>query len=270
MNQHFFRTAIVLASVTILSFTLVACGGKETVASRSAEALRQAQEKGTPIGSGHGGHDAAGTGDHHGEAETTGHHAAVAGMDHSTMAGMDHSKMQHGQQPMAGMDHSAMQHGQQSMAGMDHSQMQHGQQPAAGMDHAAMGHGQQPAAGMDHSQMQHGQQPAAAGMDHSQMPGMQHVPAAVAPVTPPTSNAEMQRLRPAATLKSDPFDAPAPLAVAETNKARQGGGHEGHQMRGITPGQDRENPPTPAPAFRDGAQSGPTGTEHKHQDHNQP
>lgn len=148
--------------------------------------------------------------------------------------------------------------------------MQQGQQPAAGMDHSQMQHGQQPAAGVDHSAMQPGQ-PSTAGMDHSAMPGMQHGPAAAAPVIPPTSNSEMQRLRPAATLKSDPFDEPAPLAVAETNKARQGGGHEG-EMGGITPGQDRENPPTPAPAFRDNPPSGvssPPPSEHDHQRQNQ-
>ena len=107
-------------------------------------------------------------------------------------------------------------------------------------------------AGMDHSKMKPGQ--SMAGMDHSNMPGMQD--GSRATVNPPTTNAEMQRVRPAATLKGDAFDAPAAVAVAEAMKASQGGGHEGMEMRGITPGQDRENPPTSAPAFRDGREQG--------------
>lgn len=53
-------------------------------------------------------------------------------------------------------------------------------------------------------------------------------------------------------LRPDPFDAAAPAAVAEAEKARQDhSGHEGQQMRGITPGEDKENPPTPMAATRD-------------------
>jgi hypothetical protein len=47
-------------------------------------------------------------------------------------------------------------------------------------------------------------------------------------------------------LRPDAFDAPAATAVAEAQKAAQGmSGHEGHEHRGVTPGQDKENPPTP-------------------------
>ena len=268
MKHHFHRIAIAAA----LTLFIAACGGKETVASKSAAAFREAQQKGTlPSGDAHGGHAA-------GEAATATDHSTMTGMDHSTMtdagamagmdhatvtgggqgamAGMDHANMpgmQRGQS-MAGMDHSQMKRGQ-SMAGMDHSQMQRGQ-AAAGMDHSRMQHGQQPMAGMDHSNMPGMQQrgtaqQAVAGMDHSNMPGMQHGTTGAPVVTPPpTSNAEIQRLRPASTLKNDPFDMPAQSAVAETEKAIQGSGDEG-LARGITPGQDRENPPTPAPAIRD-------------------
>ena len=277
--KHYMRRSATGSLIAIaLLLSVLACGGKQTVASKSAAAFREAQTKGTPPGGeAHGGHSAAGATDSAGDHATmTGmDHSTMTGMDHSTMtggtgamAGMDHSKMQPGQpmagmdhskmkpgQSMAGMDHSKMQTGQQPMAGMDHSKMQTGQQPLAGMDHSKMQTGQQPMAGMDHSKMQAGQQPMA-GMDHSNMPGMQQGTPPAAVVNPPTTNAEIQRLRPASTLKGDAFDAPAAAAVSEAMKASQGGGHEGMDMRGITPGEDRENPPTPAPAFRDGPRQG--------------
>ena len=309
--KHYIRRSAAGSSIAIaLLLFVVACGGKETVASKSAAAFREAQKKGTPIGGeAHGGH--AG-----GEAQATMtgmDHSTMTGMDHSTMtgsgamAGMDHSKMQPGQsmagmdhskmqpgQSMAGMDHSKMQPGEsmagmdhskmqpgesmagmnhskmqpgQSMAGMDHSKMQPGQS-MAGMDHSKMQPGQQPMAGMDHSKMQAGQQPMA-GMDHSNMPGMQQGTASRAVASPPTTNAEIQRLRPASTLKGDAFDAPASAAVSEAMKASHGGGHEGMDMQGITPGQDRENPPTPAPAFRDGPAQGGSAPPADHSGHGQ-
>ena len=295
--KHWIRKTTAGSTIGIaLLLLVVACGGKQTVASKSAEAFREAQKKDVAPGGGtHGGHSAA-AGDHGTATDATGDHATMTSMDHSTMstgamagmdhsnmpgtqsgqsmAGMDHSKMRPGQ-PMAGMDHSKMKPGQ-SMAGMDHSKMKPGQ-PMAGMDHSKMQPGEsmagmdhskmkpgqsmagmdhskmkpdQSMAGMDHSKMQSGQ--PMPGMDHSNMTGMQEGTASRATVNPPTTNAEMQRVRPAATLKGDAFDAPAAVAVAEAMKASQGGGHEGMEMRGITPGQDRENPPTPAPAFRDG------------------
>jgi hypothetical protein len=272
--------------IVIAALLIAACGGEQTVASKSAAAFREAQKKGTPVGGdGHGGHSASAE---HGATKDT----TMTGMDHSTMTGMDHSQMKPGQsmagmdhsqmkpgqsmagmdhsqmkpgQSMAGMDHSQMKPGQsmagmghsqmkpgQSMAGMDHSQMKPGQ-PMAGMDHSKM-QGGQPMAGMDHSQMQPAQQPMA-GIDHSKTPGMQQPSPALA-VKPPTTTAEVQRLRPSSTLQGDEFDAPAAAAVSEARKASQSGGHEGMEMRGITPGQDRENPPTPAPAFRDGPAQG--------------
>ena len=312
--KHWIRKATAGSTIGIALLLLpVACGGKQTVASKSAQAFREAQKDGAPGGEAHGGHGAA-AGDRT-ATDATEDHATMSGMDHSTMstgtgampgmdhsnmpgmesgrsmagmdhskvnpgqrmAGMDHSKMKPGQsmagmdhskmqsdQAMTGMDHSRMQPGQ-SMAGMDHSKMQPGQ-PMTGMDHskmkpdqsmAGMDHSMQPGqpmAGMDHPKMRPGQ--PMTGMDHSNMPGMQEGMASRTTVNPPTTNAEMQRVRPAATLKGDAFDAPAAVAIAEAMKASQGGGHEGMEMRGITPGQDRENPPTPAPAFRDGPAQG--------------
>ena len=315
MKQWTCRTAGTFVAIAAL-LLVMACGGKQTVASRSAEAFREAQKKGVAAGGAHGGHTATVS-----EEATTSDaavdHATMTGMDHSTMsstgtmagmdhsnmpgmqsgssmAGMDHTKMQPGQ-PMAGMDHSnmpGMQHGtttrgrQQSMAGMDHSNMhgmQHGttatargqQQPLAAMDHSNMPgmqpgtaapQQQQPMAGMDHSNMpgmQHGttatargqQQPLAA-MDHSNMPGMQPGAATDRVMSAPTTNAEMLRLRPASTLKPDPFDAAAPIAVAEAIRSVRGIDDGERDLRNIVPGSDHANPPTPAPAFRDGPAQG--------------
>ena len=270
------------ATAVALLLVLAACGGKETVASKSAKAFREAQAKGVQVGGGTAGHHggaatqstadagAAGGTDH--STMTGMDHSTMTGMDHSTMTGMDHSTMTASSGDMAGMDHSKMDmKSGQSMAGMDHSKMNmQGRQPMAGMDHSKMNaQGGQPTAGMDHSKMNMPAQPMAgmdyskmnmpaqqptAGMDHSNMPGMQHGAAAPAVAAPPTTNAEMQQMRPATTLRPDAFDAPVPVAVAEASKSVQGGGSEGQHTRGITPGEDHENPPTSAPATRDGRQ----------------
>ena len=103
-------------TLLILSLLLAAaCGGKSSIASKSAAAYRNALTKGIPVGEGgHGGHQA--------EAD----HSQMAGMDHAKMAGMDHSKMADmDHTKMAGMDHAnmpGMQHGG-SMAGMQHGGM---------------------------------------------------------------------------------------------------------------------------------------------------
>ena len=48
----------------------------------------------------------------------------------------------------------------------------------------------------------------------------------------PRSNSEMNRVDPVATLQPDAFDAPAPTAVAEAEKAG-GGGHAGHESHAV-------------------------------------
>ncbi len=99
------------ASLSLL--LAVGCGGKQSVASKSAAAYQEALKKGVPIGEGsHGGHVAS---------------------EKGGMAGMDHSKMKQGggMDGMAGMDHSKMKQGSgmsgmSGMEGMDHSKMQGG------------------------------------------------------------------------------------------------------------------------------------------------
>src|SRR5688500_6591242 len=84
----------ILICAVMASILLTTCGRKETVASKSARALREAQARGETVGGGHAGHDAS-------ASETT-----ASTMDHSTMTGMNHSTT--GPTSMAGMDHSKM------------------------------------------------------------------------------------------------------------------------------------------------------------------
>jgi uncharacterized protein involved in copper resistance len=261
----------ILICTVMASILWITCGGKETVASKSARALREAQARGETVAGAHAGHDAS-------ASDTTASaldHSTMTGMNHSTttgqssMVGMDHSKMNMpgGSTGMAGMDHSnmsGMQPGQRSMAGMDHSSMQHGgmrsgQQSMAGMDHTNMPgmqqagtqRDQQSMAGMDHSAMQHGgtpigQQPMA-GMDHSNMPGMQHTAAQSQRVaSPPVTSSEIARLQPYATLAPDRLDMPSAVSVSEANKSARN--IPDGDIRHIVPGQDVENPPTPQSA----------------------
>ncbi|MDL2718933.1 MAG: hypothetical protein PT977_14385, partial [Acidobacteriota bacterium] len=126
LGRHSVRPAAVAALALLLA---VGCGGKQSVASKSAAAYQEALKKGLPIGEGsHGGHVASEKG-------------GMAGMEHSKikpgagMAGMDHSKMKQGG-GMAGMDHSKMKQGG-GMTDMDHSKMKGG--GMAGMAGMAMG-----------------------------------------------------------------------------------------------------------------------------------
>jgi hypothetical protein len=83
-----------------------------------------------------------------------------------------------------------------------------------GMQHGSM-------AGMNNMPgMQHGSSQSMANM-----PGMQHGSIAAAPVAPaPTNSSGIGRLNPAATLKTDDFDQPSPVAVSEANKTKPPGG----------------------------------------------
>jgi hypothetical protein len=155
----------------------------------------------------------------------------MLGMDHDAMARMDHSEM-------SGMNHS-------QMAGMDHSKMpamKHGATGAAahdmaGMDHSAMG-------GMDHSKM--------TAMQHSGsttgMSGMHHGAPATAPmvIEPPASNAAIAQTQPAATLRADEFDAPAPAAVEEAAKAATGMSHSMEAPKSPTPPKHDHTPQPPS------------------------
>ena len=229
--------------VAVGALLALSCAGKQSVASKSAAAYREAVAKGTPVGAGgHGGH----AGNDHSATTSTSpdqSHHDMAGMDHSqmspagSMAGMQHGSPK----AMAKMDHSQMQHtstgamaGMQhgkttGMANMDHAKMQHGSTGMAGMQHdssSAM-------PGMDHSKMQQGST-AMPDMQRGSMPGMQHgaVQAVVVPPAPATSSG-IARLSPSSTLNADDFDAPAPAAVSEAKKAAgEGAPQHSHQNEG--------------------------------------
>jgi hypothetical protein len=228
--QKRMRAGVILLAIGA-TLSALRCGGRQSMASKSAASYREAVAKGVPVGSGaHGGHTAA-------RAST-----AEAGGGHDKMAGMDHGQMQHSSSPsmakMPGMQHGSM----AGMSGMDHSKMPHGSTGSM----ANMQHGSMPGmSGMDHAQMQHGStgtMPNMPGMQHGSMPGMsnmagmQHGAPAVAPVPPaPTNSSGIARLNPSATLSPDAFDQPAPAALAEANKAGAAGGHSVQQPSSSQP-----------------------------------
>jgi len=262
--KHHIRT-LACGAALLAAIAVIACGGKQTMASKSAAAYDDAKKKGIPIASGeHGGHSAEASAEPPASSAPTGtDHATMPAMDHGAMAGMDQSKMTGmDQSAMAGMDHS-------KMAGMTPGSPAAGSHDMAGMDHSSM-------AGMDHSKMpgmQHGSSGAAAhnmaGMDHSAMPGMangsmpgmqhsgsmagmsgmQHGSPTAEPiaVAAPTSNAVIAQTQPAATLRADEFDAPAPAAVGEAAKAASGMSHsmEATPKSPTPPQPDRKPPPQP-------------------------
>jgi hypothetical protein len=212
---------------------LAACRGRESMASRSAQAYQKAMQTGTPLGGdGHGGHAPA-TPDH----AAMGHAATGQPADHAAMAHAatgqpaDHAAMGHGaaEQPA---DHAAMGHGMPDQAGMrpgtEPASQQHGehtgtQQPGhAGHTTAQQTPMQQQPAQMDHAAMGHAAAPPAASAGQRTFPISE----------PPASSREMGQLRPSSTLSSDPQDAPAPSAVGEARKAAAAaaGGHAGHEQ----------------------------------------
>jgi len=273
-----------------------ACGGRESsVASKSAP--REVQAKG--VGTDQSAHTAS-TGTAAVDHSTMDHSAhgadanAHAGMNHGAPAGgaTDHS----GHAAAGSVDHAAMGHDTATNAHAghtgasstnvhaghratpttrdahaghsgtprtpthdQHAGMQHGTASTAGNAHAQH---RVPTASADHSQHGSTHTAASTGANAHAQHGTAAPTTAPMIAVAPRSNTEMQRMRPAATLQRDAFDAPAAISVSEAAKAAQGGGHEGHQTRGITPGQDRENPPTPMPATRDGSTSTTTATDH--------
>lgn len=226
--RHQMRRIFESSTAIAMLLFVAACGGRETVASKSAQAFREAQQKGTPA-----------TASSVDAGTSSADHSTMSGMDSnagvaapSAMTVMDHSKMNMSNPPtMAGMNHSTnpgMQGGTpsgSSMTGMDHSRMAGNSARTPTVDHSTM-------TDMDHSNMP-GKKPAAtpqgqpmAGMDHSSMPGMQHGATGDAKVVAaaPSTNTEIQHVQPASTLQPDAFDAPAAISVAEASRATQGGG----------------------------------------------
>ncbi len=127
------RYGLALVSAALL---LAACGGKQTMASKSAAAYREAQAKGIAVTGGH----------EHGHETGAAATSSMDEMDHSTM---DHSAMDH-----TSMDHTSMDHTSMDHASMDHSTMNHAAMDHSTMDHSAMDHSAH--AAMQHDMTQHG------------------------------------------------------------------------------------------------------------------
>lgn len=182
---------------------LAACSGEPSVASKSAAAFEEAQEKGQTFGGeghshGHGGEPAeapeqpAAGGEHQ-------HHAGHEGMDHSAhgTAGKE-----------SPADHSAMDHGAGAHAG--HAPRRSGSARPDASGHA--GH-----AG-------HGAPPAQAPADHSGHAGH----SAPAGGSPSATAPELPE-QPASILRPDPVDAPAATSVLDAQRAAEmSGEHAGH------------------------------------------
>ena len=189
--KHDVRTIVHGTALLVgIAMMLGACGGKQTMASKSAAAYDEARKKGQPVSAGeHGGHEA-------GTAAEPASPASAAASEHGSMPGMDHSHM-------SGMQHGSKTASAHVMAGMDHSSM-------AGMGHAQMSGMQHGSAGQPHDM---------GAMQHGSMAGTRHGSAAPLVIAPPTSNSAIAQTQPASTLRQDEFDAPAPSAVDEAAKA---------------------------------------------------
>jgi heavy metal-binding protein len=178
-----------------LAVLLAACGGKQTMASRSAAAFREAGTKDVPVASDRGhvheqpvATDTSQTAAHAGHATTPADHAA---MGHAPAAGPSHAG--HSAARPGAASHSEHRPSNATSAPPQHDQHAAAEKP---MDHGAMAHGSAPAANL------------ALGA--------------------PLSSADMASVQPPATLRADELDAPAPISAAEAAKPVSDAGHEGH------------------------------------------
>lgn len=239
--------AAAAAGLVVLA-ALVGCGRGPSVASKSAAAFQEAQNKGETVGgSGHShGHGAANPGEEHEMPDAA--PGADAGHDEHANHGAEH-----GSAEGSADDHSAMGHGG------GHHAAGHAPQEAAGGHHGSHG---------AHGGMAHGQSPAAPGGNdehaghagHSASPeGVPDTPAPLAEVPSPG--------QPASTLRPGALDSPAATSVADAQRSAEmaqgmaggghGGGHDGHGGTGTYRHVDAGRGPE---AFQDSDQH-----QHQHQ-----
>jgi hypothetical protein len=275
-------TYVALIGVLPLGALAAGCGGTQTTASKSAAEFDAAQKKGvTPgVGQAPGGHGQAAEAEGAPDASSRRGESDMAGMDHSRMPGMagatrDRPVRGGAGAGLAGMDHTGM-------ASMDHSRMP-GMASRAGARRAQPGAAAS-MAGMDHSHMPGmsaatGVRPAPPGasagtaaMDHATMPGMTmaQTPGTTPPI-PERPAAVAVPGQPAATLRPDAIDRPAPTAVRDAARSAEmatemaeGGGHgmQHGTYRQVDAGRDEvatppggheghQAPPAPPPASAD-------------------
>jgi hypothetical protein len=241
---------------------LIGCGGEPSVASKSAAAFEETQQKGgTFEGEGHSHGDDHGHGSH-GAAPSGSPQQPAASGEHQHHAG--HGATEAPAAGHKGMDHSA--HG--SAAGeqpADHSSMDHGAGAHAGHAPRQSGSSRTEATGAGHEgHAGHGAPPAQAPADHSGHAGH----SAPAGGTPSAPVAELPA-QPASILQSDPLDAPAATSVvdaqrsAEMNQAMSGaeghGGHGAGTYRHVDAGR--------GPGAHEGSEPQTPGAGPQHHDH---
>lgn len=282
----------------VLTLTAGGCGGRDTVASRSAAAYREAVEKGIPIEDDHGGHahdqggavspedpaehheGAVATADHHDASATDDHadHSKPAEGDHAghgAPEGPTHEAMrhddtaEHAQHGVTARTDDAAQHAQHGATVRSGDAAQHAQHGATVRTDDAAQHAQHET--MQHEDpAQHGESGATSAAEHGGHGATLHGPeahaaippgglwgpvpgavpgnAAAAPALPmaplPTTSAEMNRLRPDATLSRDRGDTPAAIAVIEAQKSA-GSAHEGHGAPAAGEQHDHDRPENP-------------------------
>lgn len=251
-------SSLTLIGALPLVTLMIGCGGGHTTASKSAAEFDEAQRKGVAPGGGegHGEHGQAADAQHPPAAGNAPESAGMGGMDHSGMSAMKGSPPagQVRADSMPGMDHSGMAGmggagrprspaGHSNMAAMDHSRMPARSGAQAGHPgHAtgATGGGQPHAghvAGATAAIQQTATAPSMSAVDHSSMAGMDHSQMGHAPGTV-ASRETVERPaavavpgQPAATLRPDGIDSPAPTAVREAARSAEmaaemaGGGH---------------------------------------------
>ncbi|HEX7181425.1 MAG TPA: heavy metal-binding domain-containing protein [Thermoanaerobaculia bacterium] len=280
------RSKISLAASWAAGLVLAAlagCGGEETVASKSAAAFEEAQERGETFGGdGHAhGHGAAApeggegapaedphAGHAHGGAPAAAGEAAGHG-GHGGHSGMDQGRRS---APSGHEGHTATAPGGRTAPGghEDHGAMDHSGHQAAPSGPAPgrredPGHtGQHAGHGMSPQAPASGTQPPGPGhAGHSPSAGaMPSVASAPAPVAVPSE-------QPARTLRPDALDAPAATSVLDAQRSvemarEMGGGHGGHGGHGSSdyhhvdagrgPGAYTSEPQPPA--------AGPQGHDH--------
>jgi hypothetical protein len=259
------KSCLSLAAMTCALVLVVGCGGKESMASRSARAFREAQQRGERVGGEAHVHEASA-----GEAPAHGHKASAgeAAHEHGDAAAEAHAGPSAGEHEA--VTHGASEHGDAAAAhaatrghAATAAQSEH---PGRLVERAAPGsatvalsarggattrstaaHSPQAAAlpaPVDHAAMGHAASPAAAHPPPGTPP--QPVHAAAAPPTVPGA--------PAATLVPDAIDAAAPTAVADAHlaaaaNAGEHGGHAAHgagNYRQIDAGRTAEPQPTPS------------------------
>lgn len=240
-----------LACAAIAFVLTIGCGGKPTMASKSAAAYREAQAKGISVGGdekhGHGsmtppggdhaamGHDAVSVPDHAGHSDST----ADAHAAHRGMATPDHAAMGHD----TARDHG----GHAGTTARSDPHAGHAMTPSSRTavdphaQHRTQAVSQDPHAGHTMTEPSrevpdpHAQHRAQAAPD----PHAEHrapvSPRTKVDVAPPASSRDISLTKPATTLRVDEFDAPSPVSVSEAAKPAPAGGHDDHSMHQSKP-----------------------------------